>query len=127
MQPSPKEEGVTYLCVADVQITDRRMGKLLGQPMAAQMSNGPKVQHMRMVGHVRQKDLDIPEATPIIHSREVQHRHCRSLLIPSSQPGVLHDLARIPCNRPVLGRYAWQNADAESVQRPSFRPSSPST
>ena len=69
MQPSPKEEGVTYLCVADVQITDRRMGKWLGQPMAAQMSNGPKVQHMRMVGHVRQKDLDIPEATPIIQEK----------------------------------------------------------
>jgi hypothetical protein len=29
-------------------------------------ATGPKVQQMRMVGHVRQKDLDIPEATPII-------------------------------------------------------------
>ncbi len=66
MQPPPKEEGVTYLCVTDVQITDRRMGKPLGQPISGQATTGPKVQQMRMVGHVRQKDLDIPEATPII-------------------------------------------------------------
>ena len=53
---------------ADVQITDRRLGKLFGQPVA-QTPTGPKVQHMRMVGHVRQKDLDIPEATPIIQEK----------------------------------------------------------
>ena len=63
MQPPPKEEGVTYLCVTDVQITDRKAGKTIGQP------SGPKVQQMRMVGHVRQKDLDIPEATPIIQEK----------------------------------------------------------
>lgn len=67
MQQPPKEDGVTYLCVTDVQITDRRMGKPLGQPVANQQaSTGPKVQQMRMVDHVRQIDLDIPEATPII-------------------------------------------------------------
>jgi hypothetical protein len=66
MQQAPKEEGVTYLCVTDVQITDRKMGKPLGRPMAGQETTGPKVQQMRMVGHVRQKGLDIPEATPII-------------------------------------------------------------
>jgi hypothetical protein len=66
MQPPPKEEGVTYLCVADVQITDRRIGKTIGQPTAEQGAAVPKVQQMRTVGHVRQKDLDIPEATPII-------------------------------------------------------------
>ncbi len=65
MQPPPKEEGVTYLCVADVQITDRKIGKILGQPLAGQ-GVADKVQQMRSVGHVRQKDLDIPEATPII-------------------------------------------------------------
>jgi hypothetical protein len=27
------------------------------------------MQRMRMVGHVRQKDLDIPEATPIIQEK----------------------------------------------------------
>ena len=69
MQQAPKEEGVTYLCVTDVQITDRKMSKPLGQPTTGQATNGPKVQQMRMVGHVRQKDLDIPEATPIIQEK----------------------------------------------------------
>ena len=69
MQQAPKEEGVTYLCVTDVQITDRKMGKPLGQPTAGQATTGPKVQQMRMVGHVRQKDLDIPEATTIIQEK----------------------------------------------------------
>jgi hypothetical protein len=69
MQQPPKEEGSTYLCVADVQVTDRKMGKPLGRPMAGQATAGPKVQQMRMVGHVRQKDLDIPEATPIIQEK----------------------------------------------------------
>ena len=69
MQQAPKEDGVTYLCVADVQITDRKMGKPLGQPTTRQTTAGPKVQQMRMVGHVRQKDLDIPEATPIIQEK----------------------------------------------------------
>jgi hypothetical protein len=69
MQQAPKEDGVTYLCVTDVQITDRKMGKPLGQPTAGQTTAGPKVQQMRMVGHVRQKGLDIPEATPIIQEK----------------------------------------------------------
>jgi hypothetical protein len=33
------------------------------------VETGPKVQQMRMVGHVRPKDLDIPEATPIIQEK----------------------------------------------------------
>lgn len=66
MQPPPKEEGVTYLCVTDVQITDRKIGKPIGQPMAGQDTGVSKPQQMRSVGHVRQKDLDIAEATPII-------------------------------------------------------------
>ena len=69
MQQAPKEDGVTYLCVTDVQITDRKMGKPLGQPTAGQATTGPKIQQMRMVGHVRQKDLDIPEAAPIIQEK----------------------------------------------------------
>ena len=69
MHPPPKEEGVTYLCVTDVQITDRRLGQSIGRPMSEHTTNGPKVQQMRMVGHVRQKDLDIPEATPIIQEK----------------------------------------------------------
>ena len=31
MQQAPKEEGVAYLCVTDLQITDRKMGKPLSQ------------------------------------------------------------------------------------------------
>ncbi len=76
MQQAPKEDGITYLCVTDVQITDRKLGKTLGQPGATGTvadrkgdSPLPKVQQMRMVGHVRQKDLDIPEATPIIQDK----------------------------------------------------------
>ncbi|MEK6533508.1 MAG: complement resistance protein TraT, partial [Nitrospirota bacterium] len=61
--------GVTYLCVTDVQITDRKIGKTIGQPLTGQATSSPKVQQMRMVGHVRQKDLDIPEATPIIQEK----------------------------------------------------------
>ena len=69
MQPPPKEDGVTYLCITDVQITDRKIGKSIGQPVGGQLSAGSKVQQMRMVGHVRQKSLDIPEATPIVQEK----------------------------------------------------------
>jgi len=69
MQPAPKEDGVTYLCVTDVQITDRKLGKTIGQPVSGQATSSPKVQQMRMVGHVRQKNIDIPEATPIIQDK----------------------------------------------------------
>ena len=62
---APKEEGVTYLCVTDVQITDRKIGKPLGQPVGGQEAGVPKVSRWDG-GHVRQKDLDIAEATPII-------------------------------------------------------------
>jgi Enterobacterial TraT complement resistance protein len=68
-QPPPKEDGETYLCVADVQITDRKMGKTIGRSAGSQSSTGLKVQLMRMVGHVRQKSLDIPEATPIVQEK----------------------------------------------------------
>lgn len=77
MQPPPKEDGVTYLCVADVQITDRKLGRAIGQPAgmtgtaADRKGDSPlmKVQQMRMVGHVRQKSLDIPEAAPIVQEK----------------------------------------------------------
>lgn len=71
MQPPPKEDGMTYLCVADVQITDRKIGKAIGRPTGSQSSGGEKVQLMRMVGHVRQKSIDIPEATPIVQEKIV--------------------------------------------------------
>lgn len=69
MQSPPKEDGVTYLCVADVQITDRKIGKSIGQSAGSSASGAAKVQLMRMVGHVRQKSLDIPEATPIVQEK----------------------------------------------------------
>jgi len=69
MQQAPKEDGVTYLCVTDVQITDRKIGKSIGRPTGGQASSGEKVQLMRMVGHVRQNSLDIPEATPIVQEK----------------------------------------------------------
>lgn len=71
MEPPPEEEGVTYLCVVDVQITDRRLGKPLGRPVGGSAPTGsaPKVQQMRMVGHTLQKDLDIQEATPIVQEK----------------------------------------------------------
>jgi hypothetical protein len=69
MQPPPKEDGVTYLCVTDVQITDRKIGRAIGQPAGWQSASSAKTQQMRMVGHVRQKSLDIPEATPIVQEK----------------------------------------------------------
>ena len=41
MQQAPKEEGVTYLCVTDVQITDRKMGKPLASH-GRQSATGPE-------------------------------------------------------------------------------------
>ncbi|MFO0731344.1 MAG: complement resistance protein TraT [Nitrospiraceae bacterium] len=55
--PPPKDESVTYLCVADILVTER--GKN-GQPSA---------QRMRSVAHVLQKGLNIEEATPIIRDK----------------------------------------------------------
>jgi hypothetical protein len=46
------------------------VNKSLRQLTANQHSaTGPKVQQMRMVGHVPQKDLDKPEATPIVQDK----------------------------------------------------------
>ena len=44
-------------------------GQTVRSTGGGQATTGPKVQQMRMVGHVRQKDLDIPEATPIIQEK----------------------------------------------------------
>jgi len=71
MQPPPKEEGETYFCVADVRITDFLKGKPIAQLSTVQAASRrePKVEQMRMVGHVRQKSLDIPEGTSIIQEK----------------------------------------------------------
>jgi TraT complement resistance protein len=59
--PPPQEKGVLYLCVADVRITER--GKALsGAPT-------PPQHQMRMVASVRQKKLNLEEATPIIQEK----------------------------------------------------------
>ena len=58
----PKPEGIAYLCVADVLVTER--GK--GVPVAgAQL----KAYKMRSVAHVLQKDVDIEEATLILRNK----------------------------------------------------------
>jgi TraT complement resistance protein len=58
MAPPPEEEGVTYVCIADIRITERNGA-----------GGGPKVYEMRSVGHVLQKKLDIEEATPIVRDK----------------------------------------------------------
>src|SRR4051812_9137187 len=59
MQQAPKEEGVIYLCITDVQITDRKMGKPLGQTMAGETTAGPEKQQKGVGGAVPPKELDI--------------------------------------------------------------------
>jgi Enterobacterial TraT complement resistance protein len=58
----PKPEGIAYLCVADVLVTER--GK--GAPAAgAQL----KTYKMRSVAHILQKDVNVEEATPILRNK----------------------------------------------------------
>lgn len=58
MAPPPEEGGVTYVCIADIRITERHGP-----------AGGPKVYEMRSVGHVLQKKLDIEEASPIVRDK----------------------------------------------------------
>lgn len=67
----PPEEGVLYLCAADVQVTERMKAGTAPQqtgqmPSGAGVSN---VHRVRMVASVRQKQLRIEEATPIIQEK----------------------------------------------------------
>lgn len=57
MAQPQQEEGITYLCVADVLVTEQ--GKH-GQP---------RIYKMRSVVHVLQKGLNIEEATPIVRDK----------------------------------------------------------
>jgi len=60
--PPAKPEGIAYLCVADVLVTER--GK--GAPVAgAQL----KTYKMRSVAHILQKDVNVEEATPILRNK----------------------------------------------------------
>lgn len=58
MTAPPEEEGVTYVCISDIRITERNGA-----------SGGPQVYEMRSVGHVLQKKLDIEEASPIVQDK----------------------------------------------------------
>ena len=84
------------------------MGKPLGQLTAGPSTTGPKVQQMRMVGHVRQKDLDIPEATPII-----QKKSAPALQVCSS--ALRHRTLGTRCTAPAL----IAATTTEPVSRPS--------
>lgn len=65
-QPTP--EGVLYLCVADVLVTERGASSNTSKPATA--SGGAATTYtMRSVAHVLQKDLNIQEATPIIQDK----------------------------------------------------------
>lgn len=61
-QPPPKPEGITYLCVADVLVTEWEKGT----QVAAVQS---KTYKMRSVAHVLQKDVNVEEATPILKEK----------------------------------------------------------
>ena len=69
MSPPPPE-GALYLCVADVQITERAKEPAKTVKSVAAGQGGPaSAYRMRTVAHVLQKDLNIEEATPIIQEK----------------------------------------------------------
>ena len=57
-----KPEGIAYLCVADVLVTERGRG---APAAGAQL----KTYKMRTVAHVLQKDANVEEATPILRNK----------------------------------------------------------
>ena len=57
MAQPQQEEGMTYLCVAEVLVTEQ------GQ------NSQPRIYKMRSVAHVLQKGLNIEEATPIVRDK----------------------------------------------------------
>ncbi len=61
-QPPPKPEGITYLCVADVLVTEWEKSAQLAAVL-------PKAYKMRSVAHVLQKDVNVEEATPILKEK----------------------------------------------------------
>jgi hypothetical protein len=62
-QPAP--EGVLYLCVADVLVTEQAAP---GRAVSSSQSRAATYT-MRSVGHVIQKELNVLEATPIIQDK----------------------------------------------------------
>jgi len=70
MGSPPPPEGVLYLCVADVQITERGKERAkMAKPSAGGQSGVASEFLMRTVAHVLQKKLNIEEATPIIQEK----------------------------------------------------------
>ena len=65
-QPPP--EGILYMCVADVFVTEQAAPAKLATPIAAS-STRAATYTMRSVAHVLQKELNIEEATPIIQEK----------------------------------------------------------
>jgi hypothetical protein len=57
MAPPQQSEGIIYLCVADVLLTEQAKNSL------------PRTYKMRSVAHVLQKKLNIEEATPIVRDK----------------------------------------------------------
>lgn len=57
-----KPEGVAYLCVADVLVTERGKG-------APAIGAQRKTYKMRSVAHVLQKDVNVEEATPVLRDK----------------------------------------------------------
>ena len=65
-QPAP--EGILYMCVADVLVTEQATPSKSARPVSA--SNPQTATYtMRSVAHVIQKELNIAEATPIIQEK----------------------------------------------------------
>jgi hypothetical protein len=66
----PPDDTVLYFCAADVQVTEQDKGSEAGvsaKPAAASSSGQPN--QIRVVAGVRQKKLDIEEATPIVREK----------------------------------------------------------
>lgn len=66
---APPHEGILYMCVADVQVTERSNESRNATKIAASPRGQASVYQMRTVAHVLQKDLKIEEATPILQEK----------------------------------------------------------
>jgi hypothetical protein len=64
----PPSEGILYLCVADVLVTEQAESAKPATPVATSNSKAATYT-MRSVAHVLQKGLNIQEATPIIQEK----------------------------------------------------------
>jgi Enterobacterial TraT complement resistance protein len=60
-------ENIIYACVADLQITERKLGESL--PTTQQGAPAPGVYQTRLAASVHQKKLDEPETTPLVQQK----------------------------------------------------------